>query len=381
MNSPSPNGEPLRVLWVTAHTGTPGSVRPDVALARGLAAAGVDLHIIAPKDSYCAKAVEQAGLRLAGPLPRSRLGGSRAWIAEGCRLARINVVHMFDRLAVAATLPALRNLPLPIVMRHDRTGGVQRWNPFARLTQLNPRINGVICTSEAACRELARRRDPASVVTIHPGHSLAWHERKPPDLAQFGVPANALPVAVVANYRPRKGIEFVVDAAQWLPPGAPVHFLMVGAEMENRVVLERISMSPMRRNFHFLGHRRDAAEITAACAVSLRGALGREGIPQTVIESMACGVPPIVTDVGGARELIVQGESGILVQPGSARALGEALTWLLEHPEERQAMGRAARERIGRCFNVERAVADHLAFYRGIRAAPSIMPAPASSRD
>jgi glycosyltransferase involved in cell wall biosynthesis len=110
------------------------------------------------------------------------------------------------------------------------------------------------------------------------------------------------------------------------------------------------------------------ARITAACAVAVRGALGREGIPQTIIESMACGVPPVITDVGGARELVAQGESGIIVRRRSARAIGEALAWLYEHPAERRAMGQAARARIGAEFTLQRAVAQHLALYHALRA-------------
>lgn len=359
----------MRVLWITAHTGTPDSVRPEIELARGLTAAGVELHVIAPQDSHCARAVEQAGLRLVGALPGRMPGSDRGWLREGCRNARIDVVHLFDRVAVATALPVLQDLPVAIVMRHDRSGGVQHWNPFARLTQLHPRIDRVVCTSEAARKELAERRDPVSVLHIRPGHDLRWHEGPAAKLATLGVPSEAFPVGVVANYRPRKGIEYVVDAAQWLPANAPIHFLLVGAELENRSVIERIVRSPLRQNFHLLGHRHDASRVIAACAVTVRGAYRCEGIPPTVMESMACGVPPIITDVGGARELVEQGESGIIVRRRSARAIGEALAWLYEHPAERRAMGVAARERIAAAFTVEQAIEAHLRLYQALHEA------------
>jgi len=368
MTATQPTGEPLRVLWITSHTGTPRSVRPDIELGRGLAAAGVVLRVIAPENSHCARAIEQAGLPLVGSLPQHLFRRSPgSWLREGCLGERIEIVHMFDRLAVAAAVPALRDLPLALAMRHERTGGVHRWNPIARLTQLHPRIDRVVCTSEAAREELARRRDPADLVTIRPGHELGWYEGVPADLREFGVPPDAFPVAVVANYRPRKGIEYVVESAQWLPADMPVHFIMVGADLENRAVLERVSRSPFRDRFHLIGHQEDAVRINAACKVSVRGALGREGIPQTVIESMACGVPPVITDVGGARELVEQGVSGVIVRRHSPEAIGEALAWLYEHPSQRIAMGQAARQRIKEEFPLARAIDAHLGLYRELR--------------
>jgi L-malate glycosyltransferase len=361
---------PLRVLWITSSGGTPASSRPDVALAAGLASAGVALRIIAPEGSHCARAVEGAGLPLAGTLPHRWWGRSlRAWLRKGCEDDGIEIVHLFDRPAVSLALPALRDLPLAIVMRHDRSGGVQRWNPFARMAQLHPRIDRVVCTCEAARAELARRRDPATVLAIRPGHRLDWYAGKTADLQRFGVPRDAFPVAVVGNYRPRKGIEYVIDAAQWLPLDAPVHFLLVGAGLSNRSVLERITRSPLHDRFHLVGHQQEAPQITAACAVAVRGAFRREGIPQTIVEAMASGVPPVITDTGGARELVGPGDAGIVVRPRSARAIGEAILWLLEHPEERRAMSRAARTRIAEHFPLEHAIDQHLMLYRDLRAA------------
>jgi L-malate glycosyltransferase len=97
--------------------------------------------------------------------------------------------------------------------------------------------------------------------------------------------------------------------------------------------------------------------------------VGREGIPQSVIESMACGVPPVITEAGGSAELVEQGVSGIIVPRRSARAIGEALAWMVEHPAQRKAMGQAARERIEREFPLTRAVEAHLSLYRELHTA------------
>ncbi len=358
----------MRVLWIASAADTSARARPDLELARALAAEGVELHLIAPEGPL-AQGFAAEGLNWAGPLPRRWLGrAAMDWLRKGCEAAGIEVVHLLDPAAAIAALPALEPLPAAVVLRHARPGGVQRWNPLARMSVLNRGIDVVACRCEAARAELARRRDPASLCLLPPACSPDWLEVPPASLEQLGLPGNAFPVAVISDYAPRKGIEYVVEAAQWLPAQAPVHFLLVGWGLENRAVLERVARSPWRRNFHLLGRRDDAPAILAACAVSVRGGIRREGMPQSVLESMALGVPPIVTDAGGLPELVVQGESGIVVARRNARAIGEALSWLLEHPEARRAMGRAARERIAREFPQERAVARHLELYRALKA-------------
>ena len=321
--------------------------------------------------------MEAAGLEYVGPLPRRWLGRKLTrWLREGCLGSGTELVHLFDRPAAIATLPTLRDLPVAIIMRHDRPGGVQRWNPLARLSVLDPRIDIITCPAESIRAELAAQRDPAGIFTVRPGHSPDWHAGPAVDLRQFGVPPDAFAVAVLSNYRPRKGIEYIVDAAQWLPPDAPVYFLLIGAGVENRGVLERIVRSPFRRRFRVLGFREDAPGIVAACQVMMRGAVVHEGIPRSLLESMACGVPPIATDSPSLRELVVQGETGILVRRRSSRALGEALAWLLEHPQQRRSMGQAARERILHEFTPEQAVEAHIELYRALGRGRSIMRTP-----
>jgi glycosyltransferase involved in cell wall biosynthesis len=83
-----------------------------------------------------------------------------------------------------------------------------------------------------------------------------------------------------------------------------------------------------------------------------------------VIEGMAYGVCPLVTEVSGNTELVVDGESGLVVPPGDEPALARAMEWLYDHPEQRRRMGAAARERIATQFRSEDTVRQTLAMYR-----------------
>jgi L-malate glycosyltransferase len=367
MTAPPPTGNPTRVLWISSQPDPPSSVRPYLELARGLARKGFEIHVMARVDSYSAEAARQAHFPVIEFPPRGLWGRVGRWaVRKVCVDREIGLVHLFDPVAMAAAVPALHDLRVPVVAHHARTGGVQRWNPIAQWTVLQRRIDRVICTSQAGRAELAKRRDPGSVVTILPGVDPSWYDVEPFNLARFSVPPGAFAIAVVADYHARLGIEYIVDSAQWLPLDGQAYFLLVGAGHENRFVLERIHRSPLRECFRLLGPRLDAPRITAACAVSVRATLGGDGLPQAVMEAMACGVPPIISDAGAARELVRQGESGIIVKRRSPRELGEALAWLKQNPARRVAMGQAARARIHQELSVDRAIDAHLALYRSL---------------
>jgi glycosyltransferase involved in cell wall biosynthesis len=92
--------------------------------------------------------------------------------------------------------------------------------------------------------------------------------------------------------------------------------------------------------------------------------LRREGLPKTVIEAMAYGVPTIVTDVGGSPELVQHEISGIVVPPGDAQALAAAIATLWRQPELARAYGRKGQERIEREFSNRTTVARTAALYR-----------------
>lgn len=356
----------MKVLWITSHGDTLNSIRPEAEIALGLARAGVDMHVMTQADSPYASAMREAGIHHVPFMPRKKFDFAGAkFIREYCREHGIEIIHLFNNKAIGTGLIAARGLPVKVVTYRGQTGNVHRWDPVAWLTHLNPRIDRIVCVSKATAEDLARRRlDPSSVVAIYKGHDLSWYPVAPANLTALGVPENAFTVAVVANYRRRKGIEYVVESASWLPRGAPVHYLIVGSGHDNPSVTERIAKSPAPENFHLLGHRSDAPAIAAACSTSVLAATKREGLPKTVIESMVYGVPPIVTDTGGSAELVLDGETGIVVPPGNARAIGAAVTWMLEHPEERAEMGRRARQRIEDHFNVRDSVDLHLALYR-----------------
>ena len=226
-----------------------------------------------------------------------------------------DILHLFSNKALQNGLAASRGLPVKIVAYRGIVGNVSFFSPVSWLRFLNPRIDRIVCVADAVrdyflqMRPKFLRLPPERLVTIYKGHSLDWYRAAPADLTALGVPAGSFAIACVANYRPRKGIEVLVDAFGRLP--AEAHLLLIGAGMDAPRLARRIAASPAADRIHVLGYRSDAPAMTAACDVFVLPSTKREGLARSLIEAMAYGVAPVVTDCGGSPELVVHGVSGL----------------------------------------------------------------------
>jgi YD repeat-containing protein len=117
---------------------------------------------------------------------------------------------------------------------------------------------------------------------------------------------------------------------------------------------------------HFLGFRSDVAELLPLFDLFVLSSR-EEGISLTLIEAMASGLPIVATRVGGSPEVVIDGETGLLVEAGQPAALAGALGSLLGDPDARMRMGRRGREVALRRFDIERLIDEYQAVYTEIR--------------
>lgn len=344
--------------------------RPTTATFVGLHRAGVDMTVVCPPGAASRAVLADAGVRLLDLRFRGNVdsAGRRALREELVR-GGYDVLHLFSNKALQNGLAAARRLPIRIVAYRGIVGNVSFFSPVSWARFLNPRIDRIVCVCNAVREYFLRMRPrflrlpPERLVTIYKGHSLDWYTAAPADLTAVGVPQGAFVLGCVANYRPRKGIEVLVDALAELPGN--VHLLLVG-HMDAPRLTSRIAASPARERIHRLGHRTDAPSLTAACDAFVLPSVKREGLARSLIEAMAYGIAPIVTDCGGSPELVLDGECGLVVPVRDAHALARAIGRLRDDAELRKRFGAASRQRIAQHFRIEDTVERTLELYRSL---------------
>ncbi len=357
----------IKALCITADAD-----RPTTATFVGLARGGVELTVVCPRTSESRSELAAAGVRLLdlelrGPFDRRGTQRLRAELESG----RYDILHMFSNKALQNGLRAARGLPVKLVAYRGIVGNVSCFSPISWLRVLNPRIDKIVCVCSAvrdfflAMRPAFLRMPPDRPVVIYKGHSVDWYTAPPLDREILGVSSRAFLIGCVANYRPRKGIEILVDAFGLLPADLNAELLLIG-RMDAPTLDRAIAGSPANRRIHRLGMRKDAPQIAAACDVFVLPSVKREGLARSLIEAMAYGVAPVVTDCGGSPELVVDGESGLVVPVRDAQALALALERLRRDSALRARLGAAARHRIATHFRIEDTIAATLALYRSL---------------
>lgn len=171
-------------------------------------------------------------------------------------------------------------------------------------------------------------------------------------------------VIAVGRLTPQKGFSTLIEAAPRVVEAVPdAGFLIVG-DGPLRADLERAALaSGAGEAIVFAGERWDGIHdlIRGARALALPSVY--EGLPLIVLEAMACGRPVVASAVDGVPEAVADGETGILVPPGDAGRLADALIGLLRDPAKGDEMGRRGRARIEALFSASQMVEKTQAVY------------------
>lgn len=214
--------------------------------------------------------------------------------------------------------------------------------------------------------------DPAKIIVHHSGiecSKLPYVERNSPKQGEIRV-------ITVARLVEKKGLQYAILAiAHVIASGRPVHYTIVGdgplrGEFEH--LIEKLGLTAHVTFTGWKSHEETLRLVHVAHILigpSVTAADGdEEGIPNSVKEAMAMGLPVIATRHGGIPELVEDGESGYLVPERDVEGLAERITYLFDHPETWATIGRAGRRHIEAEFDVDKLNDKLVELYRGIAA-------------
>jgi len=163
-------------------------------------------------------------------------------------------------------------------------------------------------------------------------------------------------IGMVGRLHPQKGHVYLIDAAEKIVRKHPnVKFVIVG-DGELRSDLEkRVEEKQLSNYFLFTGFRSDVPEMMKTFDIFTLPSL-YEGLPNVILEAMAAAKPVVATYVDGSKEIVVDGETGILIPPRDVESLKNALCEFLESPEKIRTFGQNGRKRIENHYSLKRQV-------------------------
>lgn len=358
-----------RILYLITRAERGGAQMHLLDLALGLAN-DFDLHIATGEEGFLTETCREKGFQV-HVLPSLEreikpVADLRAVyeLRKLMREVRPDLVHAHTFKAGFLGRFVAHQLNIPSVYT------VHMW-PFGRAVPLSWRLVAPVCERMAAswCQKIISvselgARDAAEfkvgtgsqVVPIlngipdHPARAVLDHE-------------NSLSFTMVARFTDFKDHGLLLRAFARVPEGVRLKLVGDGETLDGaRRLAEDLGI---RGRVEFKGSRGDVPEILAQSDVFVL-ASKTETLPISILEAMRAGLPVVASDVGGVSEEVVDGETGILVSPGSVEELSAALCRLLADKGMRLSMGRAGRTRFEQMFRADKMIERTEAVYSSV---------------
>jgi glycosyltransferase involved in cell wall biosynthesis len=229
----------------------------------------------------------------------------------------------------------------------------------AQLRRSSYFCNTTICVSDALRECLVNDFGfPArKVKTIHNGVSVAEFvpsvSRGSQVREKLGLGRDEFILVCAARLSEQKGIDILLQAmARVLREGIHCKCIIVGDGPLKRQLFELASAMGLSGYVFFEGFHEDVRPYLQAGSAFILTS-NREGLPLSILEAMACGLPTVVTNVGGNAEAVTHQVHGLVVPPRSVDAVADAISYLATHTDERAQMSRLARARACEAFDIE----------------------------
>ncbi|MBB5517277.1 glycosyltransferase family 4 protein [Amphiplicatus metriothermophilus] len=391
------------VLQVIPALDAGGAERTTLEIARAIVEAG-GRALTASRGGRLAGEIEAAGGRVVSMPVHSKnpltIWANRARLLDLVRREGVDLVHARSRAPAWSALWAARAAGIPFVTTYH--GAYRANGPLKRFyNSAMVRADLVIANSAFTAAAIRAQYDlpPGRLAVIPRGADLDHFdpagvspERVEALRRAWGLPARAAMFALLlpARLTPWKGHETAIAALARMVVNEPssrdagnqpvLQLIFAGGAQGRGDYAARLRAECEKRGVrsmvHFVGHCADMPAAYALADVVLAPSLRPEAFGRTAVEAGAMARPVIAADHGGARETVIDGETGVLVPPNDPEALADAIREIAAMPAPARArMGATARARVAEKFSTAAMCAATLEAYRALLARRAAAPA------
>jgi len=340
---------PMTILQVISQRHLSGAERVCLMLSDSLKRRGHRVILLCKRDEAMLGEAAQRGIETRTP---GLSGKFNPLVALGIlRVARevgADVIH--THLSTASQWGGVAG----------RLGGIP---VVSHVHAMNSRYFFMLADAMVACSEGVRRHiisqgvSPGRIETIYNGiepKRLLFADDAVTVRSSLGIASDTPAIACIAHLADKKGQSDLIRAVALLSKKWPdLHCFFVGTG-ENMDSLRRQAVeSGVGQRAILLGYRNDAVAIMNAMDCVMLPSLGKEGLPLVLLEGALLGRPAICSNIPGSNEVVVDGVTGLLFEPGNAEQLADRIDTLLSDRDLRLKMGQAARERAEREFTID----------------------------
>lgn len=358
--------EPISVCHIiSGHVWAGAQVQVATLLKSLTSCSGLKLCSIVLEEGRLAQELRRCGVRVKvvpqydASLPRL-LSQSAKFLAN--ETTQIIHAHGYKESILASLLAKWCGIPVQVRTFHgSRTpfsGLKLRHRGALFLDHLATKhfVDHNIVVSAGLAASMSQELDPAKSSVIQNGidvrnisSTLSVMEAK----QCLQIPGNALVIGAAARLEEVKRLDLFHDAATHIAHELPgTRFVIAGTGSQGQYLKDLFRKSGLEQSVHFLGHRNDVYDVLRAMDLLLITS-DQEGIPMTLLEAMALGVPVVSRAVGGIPEVIEDGCSGILVPTGEPRALAQACLLVLRNEELRRRLVHTAAHVVSSRFSAQ----------------------------
>lgn len=338
----------------------------DGALAERLREKGMDVRIIPLDESIRSRG--RNAVNLGAPAAAFKLLAYGRKLAPLLKAEKVDCVHTNSLKSALYGAIAAKIAGVPLIWHiRDHIGTPYLKPVVAKGIRLLSRLlpNGVIANSHSTLNALELPRSKKTLVVYSAfakaiGNGIGMRDQK-----EF----NVLLVGRLAHW---KGQHIVLEAAKSFKNEPRVKFWLAGdalfgEEAYKQELLQKIKNDELT-NVSMLGHVDDIQGLMNTADLLIHTSVTPEPFGQVIVEGMAAGLPVVASNEGGPVEIVVPGETGLLIEPGDAAILADSIKWMLDHPEERRRMADNGMKRVKEQFVIENTVKDIVDYYKGLLA-------------